>query len=175
MARRDFEQPFRIPLSRGDIVQQEGADMTNPAGWLQPRAIHLNVLADRKAATLRILAAQLTAGRTFEVVFKALMHRESIGCTGLGHGVALPHARLPGLEAPTGTFFRMRPTVEFDAPDGEQVDLVIELLLPGEGSQHQLQLLAHIAGLMSEAPFRTALRCAENSDHVADLFAKGLP
>ena len=59
--------------------------------------------------------------------FEALLERERLGPTGMGRGVAIPHARLEGLDKIVGAFARCRTTVDFDAVDGEPVDLVFAL------------------------------------------------
>jgi PTS system nitrogen regulatory IIA component len=149
--------------------------MINPVGWLRAGDIELEVRASDKAAMLDLLARRLSShGVALDVVHKALLLREESGSTGLGHGVALPHARLPGLSAPVCVFFRMAQPIPFDAPDEQPVDLVLGLLLAKEGPQQQLRLLAHIAGLLSELRFRDALRQASNVSAVSQLFAQGL-
>jgi nitrogen PTS system EIIA component len=148
----------------------------NPTGWLCTGDIQLGVAAGDKAAMLESLSRQLAlSGVAFEVVHRALLQREDSGSTGLGHGVALPHARLPGLHTPVSAFFRMAKAIAFDAPDEQPVDLVLGLLLPSDGPQHQLHLLAHIAGLLGESRFRDALRQASDAPAVAKLFAHGIP
>jgi PTS system nitrogen regulatory IIA component len=149
--------------------------MTTPSGWLDTNAIELDVPTTGKPAVLELLARRLAMGAaTFSVVFEALKHREEMGCTGLGHGVALPHARLAGLKRPVGAFFRLKQAIEFGAPDGDPVDLVLGLLLPSEGSQQQLQVLAHVAGLMAERTFRESIRRAADAASVKSLFARGV-
>jgi PTS system nitrogen regulatory IIA component len=149
--------------------------MINSVGWLRAGDIQLEVRASDKSAMLELLARRLsTHGVALEVVHKALLLREESGSTGLGHGVALPHARLPGLSAPVCVFFRMTQAIPFDAPDEQPVDLVLGLLLPTEGPQLQLRLLAHIAGLLSESRFRDALRQARDVSAVSQLFAQEL-
>ena len=88
--------------------------MTILAGWLDVDAIQLDVPAATKAKTLEHLARRLSvSGGAYSVVFEALRHREEMGCTGLGHGVALPHARLLGLKGPVGGFFRLERAIDF--------------------------------------------------------------
>ena len=59
-----------------------------------------------------------------------LLKREDLGSTGIGGGVAIPHARLPDLQRPFGLFARLKQPIEFDAIDGQPVDIVFVLLLP---------------------------------------------
>jgi PTS system nitrogen regulatory IIA component len=150
--------------------------MTHPDAWLQPDDIELDVRLPNKRMTLEALARHLAArhGGDPHAVFVALWEREALGSTGLGHGVALPHARLPGLKTPIGAFLRLHQAIAFDAPDDKPVALVLGLLLPRQEPQRQLELLAHIAGLLSEARFREEVGQADDAHIVAKLFA-GVP
>lgn len=143
--------------------------------WLQADDIELDVRSPDKRVALAALARRLAAqcGGEPQTVFHALWEREGLGSTGLGHGVALPHARLAGLLLPVTVFHRLQPAIAFDAPDGKPVGLVLALLLPLRESQRHLKLFAHIAGLLSEAQFREELAQAEDPHAVARLFARG--
>ena len=96
-----------------------------------------------------------------EQIFDRLLERERLGSTGLSGGVALPHARMPGLEKTTGAFLRLESPVDFDAADGQPVDLVFALLVPEEATQEHLNLLAELARLFSDGDNRSRLREAD--------------
>ena len=70
-----------------------------------------------------------------ELIASALLKREELGSTGTGGGIAIPHARIPGLNKPFGILVRLRQPIDFDAIDGQPVDLMILLLLPVEFEQ----------------------------------------
>jgi len=126
------------------------------------------VLADLSLATKkqvlqdlsgRIAAAAKLADR---LVLDALMQRESLGSTGVGQGVAIPHARIPGLERPIGLFARLQKPVVFEAIDEEPVDLVFVLLAPeGAGADH-LKALARVARLLRSPKVIAQLRAARD-------------
>ena len=99
-------------------------------------------------------------------VFDCLIAREKLGSTGLGHGVAIPHGRLAGLEKTIGVFLRVPKGVDFDAPDNEPVDLVFALLVPENSTEEHLQVLASIASYFDSEGSRDALR-VEISPHKA--------
>ena len=146
-------------------------------GWLQVDDIELDARSTDKRSTLEAVARQLARrhGGNPQTIFVALSDRELLGSTGLGHGVALPHARLPGLEHPIGVLLRLHRAVAFDAPDDKPVDLVIGLLLPQRAPERQLALLGRIAGLLSDAHVRQALRQARDAPAVVTMLGHGPP
>lgn len=95
-------------------------------------------------------------------VVRVLMERETLGPTGVGRGVALPHGRLPGLTRVSGLFIRIERPVEFDAVDRKPVDLVFALLAPAEAGVEHLKALAAVSRMMREPAFCTKLRANDN-------------
>jgi len=151
--------------------------MPNQEPWLHPDDIELDVRLPNKRMALEALSGRLAArqGGSRQAVFQALWERETLGSTGLGHGVALPHARLPGLATPIAAFLRLHQAIPFDAPDDKPVGLVLGLLLPRRDPQRQLQLLAHIAWLFSDARIREQIAQVDDAQTVAKIFAGGPP
>ena len=97
-------------------------------------------------------------GLDYDATLSALQEREALGTTGVGDGVALPHARLAGLERVHGVFVRLEAPLEFDATDRRAVDLVFALFAPeGAGVAH-LKALALVSRTLREAPLRAKLR-----------------
>lgn len=88
----------------------------------------------------------------------ALQERESLGPTGVGHGVALPHARLDGLEHVVGVFLRLERPLDFDAVDRQPVDLVFALFAPKDSGVEHLKALALVSRTMRDAATCTKLR-----------------
>lgn len=95
----------------------------------------------------------------------ALQEREALGPTGVGQGVALPHARLHGLDRVKGLFIRLERPLDFDAVDRQPVDLVFTLLAPSSGGVDHLKALALVSRTMRSAELRDTLRA--NADPVA--------
>ncbi|MEQ5801709.1 PTS IIA-like nitrogen regulatory protein PtsN [Halomonas sp. H10-9-1] len=102
--------------------------------------------------------AQNTPSLDSQEVFARLIARERLGSTGIGNGVAIPHARSPHCKEPVAAFLRLAEPVDFDAIDGEPVDLVFVLLVPEEADAAHLALLAEVAGIMNDAETRSRLR-----------------
>ncbi|MBK1721413.1 PTS sugar transporter subunit IIA [Thiocystis violacea] len=98
-----------------------------------------------------------------EIVFERLLERERLGSTGLGHGIALPHARLKDITEVLGAFVQTVQGVDYDATDGEPVDLAFALLVPEAANEEHLHLLAHLASLFSDTQVRARLREASTA------------
>ena len=132
-------------------------------------------VADPAASKKRILeqAALLLAAHneepSAEQIFERLLERERLGSTGLAGGVALPHARMPGIQETRGAFLRLVEAVEFDALDGKPVDLVFALLVPEDATEEHLQLLAQLAAMFNDEELRDQLRVAEAEEALAIL------
>lgn len=87
-----------------------------------------------------------------ETIYKALLDRESLGPTGVGRGVAIPHARFAGVDRVLGLFVRLEKPVDFEAIDRQPVDLVFTLLAPESAGAEHLKALARVSRtLRSEA------------------------
>jgi len=135
------------------------------------------VVDDDSPSKKRLLerSAHLLAGNDDELaerVFERLLERERLGSTGLAGGVALPHARVPGVEQTSGAFVRLAQPIDFDALDGQPVDLVFALLVPEEATDEHLKLLAQLAGMFKEAEFCERLRNADAEQAYALLIGQ---
>jgi len=91
-------------------------------------------------------------------IFNKLISREKLGSTGLGHGVALPHARIEGSDAATAAFIKLRDGIDFDAFDRQPVDLLFALVVPEHFTDEHLQILAKLAEMFSDSGFCNRLR-----------------
>ncbi|SNT68632.1 PTS sugar transporter subunit IIA [Paracoccus seriniphilus] len=95
-------------------------------------------------------------------VLDALQERESLGPTGVGQGVALPHARLHGLDKVVGLFLRLEKPLDFDAVDRQPVDLVFALLAPETSGVDHLKALALVSRTLRDGDLRNKLRANDN-------------
>lgn len=143
---------------------------------LTPEGVVLDLRAPDKRRLIDELARRVAAPAGVEaaVIAEILATRERLGSTGLGSGIAIPHARLPSVVRPLGLFARLRPPVEFDAIDGQRVDLVFLLLLPARAEGEHLNALACVARRLRDDRVRAALRSAQDPGGVyAVLAARG--
>ncbi len=98
-------------------------------------------------------------------VVEGLLAREKLGSTAMGGGVAIPHARLEGLGSIVGLFARLEKPVDFEAADGQGVDLVFVLLAPEDSGADHLRALARVSRLLRDPEIRRKLR--ETTDATA--------
>jgi PTS system nitrogen regulatory IIA component len=104
------------------------------------------------------LLADSSPELTQNEIFDALINREKLGSTGLGKGVAIPHGRIASLKRPVCAFIKLATPVDFDATDGQPVDLIFTLLVPEDSTEEHLQVLSTIAEIFSNAGISKALR-----------------
>lgn len=104
-------------------------------------------------------------------LFDELMSRERLGSTGLGEGVAIPHCRLPCSRIHAACLTLATP-VEYDAMDGEPVDLVFVLIVPPEETSAHLEVLAALARLYGDADNRSSLRAATSDEQLFEVFTR---
>lgn len=95
-------------------------------------------------------------------LFDRLLERERLGSTGLGRGIALPHARIEGITDACGALIQLQSGVDFDAVDNQPVDLAFGLVVPQEATQEHLELLARLATLFSNEELCRRLRAARD-------------
>ncbi|GEO15149.1 PTS IIA-like nitrogen regulatory protein PtsN [Microvirga aerophila] len=120
--------------------------------FLDPQAVLPALRVNGKKQALQELAlhaARLT-GLDQTAVFEALLQRERLGSTGIGEGIAIPHGKLPGLTRIFGLMARLEKPIEFEALDGQRVDILFLLLAPeGAGADH-LKALSRVARVLRE-------------------------
>lgn len=112
----------------------------------------------------------ITAGE----VFDGLLMRERLGSTGLGKGIAIPHARVSGCEQAVGAILKLSDGVDFDSVDRAPVDIFFGLIVPEQFTNEHLELLAELASLFSDSEFCAAIRAADDAQTIYQLFEKQL-
>jgi PTS system nitrogen regulatory IIA component len=142
---------------------------------LSPAAVISPLRANGKKQALQELAlhAATLTGLPEREIFEALLQRERLGSTGLGHGIAIPHGKLKGLKRIVGLFARLPEAVDFEAVDGEKVDIVFLLLAPeGAGADH-LKALARISRLLREGSAVEKLRACKDAAALYAVLTEG--
>ncbi|MEJ2127312.1 MAG: PTS sugar transporter subunit IIA [Woeseiaceae bacterium] len=133
---------------------------------IKPDNVLCNAHARSKKHSLEILSELLVrshADIASEEIFDRLIERERLGCTSLDQGVAFPHCRVAGLGSSVGALIKLTEAVEFDAPDGEPVDLIFGLIVPAEINQADYANISGIAELLSDRDLRARMRAANSS------------
>ena len=133
---------------------------------LDLRAISPRVGGSSKRQVLSVIAdiAARSFGLPSEQVLDALLEREAAGSTGVGHGVAVPHARLEGLDRMRAVFVRLEQPVPFEAVDDQPVDLMFALFAPKGASSEHLRALARVSRLLRQPEIREQLRQARTAE-----------
>jgi PTS system nitrogen regulatory IIA component len=145
------------------------------ADILRPDCIVAELNASSKRTALHDLSGLAASSLGFDTtaVLKALLAREELGSTGMGDGLAIPHARMSKVRKPFGVFARLHRAIEFDAVDGRPVDLVFLLLLPATGQGEQLNALACVARRLREPGTADSLRQAETARELFQALTHG--
>lgn len=144
------------------------ADLLAPDGIVLRGAVSSKRQALNCAADLAAQAFGLDSTKVME----ALMEREALGSTGLGYGVAIPHARVEGVERVCGVFVRLDQPVGYEALDDRPVDLMFALLAPPSAGAEHLRALAVVSRAMRSPELRERLRQVQTVDGAHALFVQ---
>ena len=135
---------------------------------LSPTDVMIDVRASNKRQLLQEFAAKAATslGLHVDQIAPYLLKREELGSTGVGAGVAIPHARLRDLQRPFGLMAKLKQPIEFDAIDAQPVDIVFVLLLPGNAVNEALAALARVARTLRSSETLGRLRRARDASEL---------
>ena len=141
-----------------------------PADIIRPRSI-VRLAAANKPALFRALAKKAAEQLALPeaAILDALNRREALGSTGVGSGLAMPHAPVEGLTEPFGLLARLEKPVAYEAIDGAPVDLVCLVLTPVNGGKGRIDALACIAKRLRPADIRERIRKAAGGEDIYAL------
>lgn len=142
---------------------------------LCPQEVALGLEVRGKIELLEVVAKLAKGSRALgaEPIGRALQRREQAGSTGVGHGLAIPHARIAGIDKPLTLFVRTQAPIRFGAPDGQPAAEFFVILVPAQDPpETHLQLLRAVAELFSTPAFRTQLAAATTAAAVNAAFAR---
>ncbi len=125
-----------------------------------------------KKRALEVISHSLAAGTpelSADDILSSLTAREKLGSTGLGGGVAIPHGRMRGIENSVGAFLRIGPGVDYEASDGQKVDLIFGLLVPQNCNEEHLKILAHLAEMFLDEGFCAKARATSDPKQLLEL------
>ena len=140
-----------------------------------PDAILPSLKATNKKQALQDIsdrAAKVT-GLPAREIFDILLQRERLGSTGVGHGVAIPHGKLPKCTRIAGVFARLERPIDFEALDGVPVDLIFTLIAPEDAGADHLKALARIARAMRDPAFVARLRATRDAKALYSMLTMG--
>ncbi|WP_119334259.1 PTS sugar transporter subunit IIA [Hydrogenophilus thermoluteolus] len=141
------------------------------ASLIATAQVRLDVDASSKKRVLeKVAEAFAEQGCDAGKLFAALIERERLGSTGLGEGIAIPHARVPGLTEPRIAILRLAQPVDFDAVDNQPVTIVVALLVPEQATETHLEILSELAERLSRPEVREAILSAETPEALRAAF-----
>ena len=148
-----------------------------PTNFLNSDTVATDVDVQSKKRLLEIIAEMLSEQNPqldVSEIFEKLIERERLGSTGLGKGIALPHARVSNLDQAQAVFIRLKQSIDFDAIDKQPVDLIVALLVPVDANEEHLKILAGLAGFFNNDTNCTKLREISDHQQLIDLLVEGI-
>ena len=161
--------------------QETGSQPASPSlgGLIHRDHVVADLCVASRKRLFEELAALLVNGGHLDVaeemptetrVFSTLHDRERLGCTALGHGIAVPHGRLEGLNEPAIVVAKLREPVDYDAADRVPVWLAVCLLVPQDANEVHLNLLAALAAQFSDQSFIDRVKSSQTTDQLYEIF-----
>ena len=138
-----------------------------------PSAVIPALKVNGKKQALQELAARAAAltGQSEKAILEILLQREKLGSTAVGNGVAIPHGKLPKLGRLFGLFARLERAIDFEALDGQPVELIFLLLAPEAAGADHLKALARVARLLRDPEIARKLRESSDADALYAVLA----
>ena len=139
--------------------------------FINENSIFIDFKSKSKKNILENISHEMSNGNTKEkdLIFEKLYEREKLGTTAFGNGIAIPHARIPDLKEPKVIIIKLADAINFEAIDGEKVDLIISLIVPDKKNDLHVKLLAKIAKLLENKKFRLSIRKATNAKNILSI------
>jgi len=140
----------------------------NISDFLRPENVMLGLAATSKLRLLHAMseAAEAATGIDKRTILSALRNREELGSTGIGGGIAIPHAPITGLAAPFAMLVRLDTPIDFEAIDDLPVDIVFLLLTPTEGKVANLNALSCVTRQLRRPAVLSEIRLSPDGDHL---------
>ena len=162
-----------IPHPSGPGSSQQESP-TSLIGDILDRGVIVTGLQASSKKKLLESAAMMFADRLPDTdagqILSTLIDRENLGSTGIGHGVALPHGRIQGLDEVIGIFLRLEEPLDFDAVDHLPVNLVFAILVPQDATEEHLKLLASLACVFRDEETRDRLLNTSDTKMIREIF-----
>lgn len=163
-----LREPGPQPRADGDPIPTTAMNLED---LIKPDNVLCNAQARSKKHCLEILSELLAhsdSELSHEEIFARLIERERLGCTGLDAGIAFPHCRVDGVKESAGALMKLSSPIDFDAVDGEDVDLVFGLMVPAELDESHHDDIKLIAASLTDPGLRARLRAAKSSRELYD-------
>ena len=141
-------------------------DLTN---FLSDNSIIFNCKSKSKKNVLEVISkimSEVTSTKE-DIIFEKLYEREKLGTTAFGNGIAIPHARIDNISEAKIMLLKLETPIEFEATDGNKVDLILSLLVPNNKDEIHIELLSKVAEMLDDNIFREKIR--QSSDELEIL------
>src|SRR5487761_2184386 len=168
-----YGPPPSTPLAISRCLYRSLAMSMTPTDLVAPNATAPALKVNSKKQAIQELAARAAelTGQSERAILEILLQREKLGSTAVGNGIAIPHGKLPKLGRLFGLFARLERPIDFEALDGQPVDLIFLLLAPeGAGADH-LKALARIARLLRDQDVAKKLRASRDAPAIYSVLA----
>ena len=142
--------------------------MSEITNFLTGDSIIMDCDSKSQKNTLEVISnkmAELTSTNKDEI-FQKLYEREKLGTTAFGNGIAIPHARIEGIQNAKIILLKLTEAIDFNSIDGNKVDIVISLFVPNDNNEMHVELLSSIASLLDNQVFREKIRTANTASDV---------
>ena len=137
---------------------------------------HISISSKKRALeTISEIFTDSCEGVQTNDVLDKLIERERLGTTGFGHGVAIPHGRIPNLQDAAITVLVLQQAIDFDAIDSKPVDIIFSLLVPMEATEEHLQILSQVAEMLRNPETLDLLRNAHSKEAVLNIINQWQP
>ena len=143
---------------------------------IKPDGVLCNATARSKKHCLEILSEMLVRNFTdiaSDDIFECLIDRERLGCTGLDRGAAFPHCRVKGIDRSVAVMIKLSEPIDFDAADGEPVDLIVGMAVPEEVDNSHREDIELVAKILSDDALRNRLRASTTSKDLYEALISG--
>jgi PTS system nitrogen regulatory IIA component len=161
------------PSQFGAVISRSLAMSMTLTDLVAPNAIVPALKVNNKKQAIQELAARAAelTGQNERAILEILLQREKLGSTAVGSGVAIPHGKLPKLGRLFGLFARLERAIDFEALDGQPVDLIFLLLAPEAAGADHLKALARVARLLRDPEIAHKLRSSRDTDALYAVLA----
>ena len=142
--------------------------MSEITNFLTEDSIIMDCDSKSQKNTLEVISnkmAELTSTNKDEI-FQKLYEREKLGTTAFGNGIAIPHARIEGIQNAKIILLKLTEAIGFNSIDGNKVDIVMSLFVPNDNNEMHVELLSSIASLLDNQVFREKIRTANTASDV---------
>ena len=142
--------------------------MSEITNFLTEDSIIMDCDSRSQKNTLEVISnkmAELTSTNKDEI-FQKLYEREKLGTTAFGNGIAIPHARVEGIQNAKIIILKLTEAIDFNSIDGNKVDIVMSLFVPHDNNEMHIELLSSIASLLDNQVFREKIRTANTASDV---------